>query len=144
MNKLFSKSIRRPTWLACVGLCILVFALAACGGDSGNGSANSSSGATATPASVATVMIKETKGSGPGDQGDVYSCDPTTLTVHKGDTVTFTNQSDQTQDFDQGDAQKAGVDFVMAINQSTTVKFNVTGTFTIKSEKGATITVTVQ
>lgn len=148
MNKLFTKSIRRPAvLLAWVGLCVLVFALAACGGGgsgSSNGNANSSSGAAATPASVATVMIKETKGSGPGDTGDVYSCSPSTLTVHKGDTVTFTNQSDQTQDFDQGDAEKAGVDFVMAINQSTTATFNVTGTFTIKSEKGATITVTVQ
>ncbi len=32
----------------------------------------------------------------------------------------------------------------MDLNQSTTATFNTPGTFTIKSEKGATITVTVQ
>jgi plastocyanin len=128
MTKRSLKLVPRSTaWLACcIVLSILVFALSACGGP------------------AATVNVKETKGSGPGDTGDVYMCDPATLSVHKGDTVSFTNLSDQTQDFDQGDAQKAGVDFVMAINQSTTATFNTTGTFTIKSEKGATITVTVQ
>jgi plastocyanin len=139
MNKPFTLPLgRRVAWFAFVGLTILVFALSACGGGS------SGSGASGTPTPVANVFIKETKGSGPGDTGDVYTCSPTTLTVHKGDTVLFTNQSDQTQDFDQGDTQKAGVDFVMAINQSITATFNTVGTFTIKSEKGASLTITVQ
>jgi plastocyanin len=112
---------------------IMIFALSACGGTS----------ASSTPTSVATVNIKETKGAGPGDTGDVYTFDPATISIHKGDTVTFTNLSDQTQDTDQGDTKAAGVDFVMAINQSVSVTFNITGTFTLKTEKGASITVTV-
>lgn len=137
-----NKSFRHPAILSTyLCLILLVGILTACGGDSGNnGTGGNGANTSSTPSSVATVKIKETKGA----NGDVYMCDPDTLTVHKGDTVTFTNTSDETQDFDQGDAEKAGVDFVMAINQSTTATFNVVGTFTIKSEKGATITVTVQ
>src|SRR5215469_12268635 len=107
-----------------VGLLIVVFALSACGGSSG-------------PA--ATVNINETQSS----SGDVYTCAPTSITVNKGDTVNFTNNSDENQDFDQGDAQKANADFVVAINGTKSVTFNTSGTFTIKSEKGATIKVTV-
>ena len=117
--------VRRPiTWMLLVGLLIVVFALSACGGSSG-------------PA--ATVNVKETQAA----TGDVYTCDPTSIKINKGDTVNFTNNSDENQDFDQGDAQKAGVDFVIAINGSKSVTFNNSGTFTIKSEKGATLTVTV-
>ena len=122
-----TSSIRRPvSLLVLLSLLVLVFALAACGGD-----ANASS---------VTVNIKESK----AGSGDVYTCDPTSITVKSGDTVTFTNQSDEIQDFDQGDAQKAGVDFKMDLNQSVQVTFKTAGTFTIKSEKGAIITVTVQ
>lgn len=121
-----TSSFRRSmTWMLLASLLILVFALSACGGSGG---------------SSQTVNIKETKGA----SGDVYTCDPTSITVSKGSSVTFTNQSDENQDFDQGDAQKAGVDFVLGLNQSKDVTFNNAGTFTIKSEKGATITVTVQ
>ncbi len=115
--------VRRPViWMVLVGLLVLVLALSACGG-----------------ASPTTVNIKETQSS----SGDVYTCDPASITINKGDTVNFVNNSDENQDFDQGDAQKAGVDFVVAINGSKSVTFNNTGTFTIKSEKGATITVKV-
>lgn len=139
MVKQLSRSIRRPVYLAVFAcLMVVIFALAACGGDS-----TSTSGSGNTPASnsVATVNIKETKGA---DGKDVYSCDPLTLSVKVGDTVTFTNMSDEIQDFDQGDAQKAGVDFKMNLNQSTTATFKTAGTFKIMSEKGAAITVTVQ
>jgi plastocyanin len=128
MNKRVFLSTRRPAFLAAF-ICLLglILALAACGGDSGGNAA-------------ATVTVKETKGA----SGDVYTCDPASITIKKGDTVAFTNQTDEIQDFDQGDAQKAGVDFKMDLNQSTNATFNTAGTFTIKSEKGATITVTVQ
>ncbi len=117
--------VRRPViWMLLVGLLILVFAFSACG-ESG-------------PA--ATVHIKETKGA----SGDVYTCDPTSITINKGDTVNFINDSDENQDFDMGDTQKAGVDFVIAVNGSKTVTFKTAGTFTITSEKKASITVTVK
>ena len=87
-----------------------------------------------------TVMVKETKGA----SGDVYTFSPATITVNKGDTITIENDSDELQDIDQGDAQKAGVDKAIPVNQSGTMTFNNAGTFTLKSEKGATITVTVQ
>lgn len=157
MIKRLLQTVRRPvSLLAFASLMILVFALAACGGDSGatastsassgnsntTSSSSSSSSAASTPASVTTVNIVEKKGA--NSTSDVYSCDPATITVKKGDTVTFTNQSDEIQDFDQGDAQKAGVDFKMNLNQSTTATFKTAGTFNVKSEKGASITVTVQ
>ena len=90
--------------------------------------------------SSASVNVNETHAS----SGDTYACDPTTLTVNKGDTVTFKNNSDELQDFDEGDASKAGVDFKIPVNESKDVVFNSTGTFAIKSEKGATSTVTVK
>jgi plastocyanin len=153
MIKVALQSIRRPvSWMVVACLAILVFALAACGGDgssttssssgsAGNASSNNvSSGNASSSGPVASVNIKEKKGS---SGADVYMCDPTTLSVKKGDTVAFTNMSDEKQDFDQGDAEKAGVDFVMDLNQSTKATFKNAGTFTIKSEKGAVITVTV-
>ncbi len=113
---------RSAIWVLLVGLLMMTLALSACGGSS-----------------PVAVNINETKSA----SGDVYVCDPTSITINKGDTVNFTNNSDENQDFDQGDAQKAGVDFVVAINGSKSVTFNTSGTFTIKSEKGATIKVTV-
>src|SRR2546429_414480 len=105
MNKHVIQTTRRPGfWVLFACLLVLVLALSACGGDSG------SSGSAA-----ASVTVKEQKGA----SGDVYSCDPTTISIKKGDTVSFTNQTDEIQDFDQGDAQKAGVDFKMDLNQST-------------------------
>ena len=134
MKKSLLLTTRHPSfWMAFACLLILVLALSACGGDSS--SYGSSSGSAA-----AAVTVKEQKGS----SGDVYSCDPATITIKKGDTVSFANQTDEIQDFDAGDAQKAGVNFKMDLNQSTNATFNNVGTFTIKSEKGATITVTVQ
>lgn len=99
--------------------------------------ANQSSSSSAN--SVMTVMVKEKQ----GPSGDVYTFDPSTITLHKGDTITITNQSDELQDVDQGDAMKAGIDVKVPVNQSATATFNSMGTFTLKSEKGATITVTV-
>ena len=144
------KSIRNrrlTPWMVLLSLTLIVlaFAFAACGGDSGSSSSSSSNtsssnSSSSSSKSVQTVNVKETKAA----SGDVYMCDPTSISIKKGDTVTFTNQSDENQDFDQGDAEKAGVDFVIGLNQSKDVTFNTAGTFTIKSEKGASITVTVQ
>ena len=134
---------RSASLLVVACLMLIVFALAACGGDTmaSTTTSNSTSSNSNSPAPAATVNIKETKDAA---GKDVYSCDPQTISIKAGDTVSFTNQSDEIQDFDQGDAQKAGVDFKMNLNQSTTATFKTAGTFTIKSEKGATITVTVQ
>jgi plastocyanin len=133
--------------IALVCLCSLVMLMAACwplpdSSSSSNTSAppqaNQSSSSSAQL--VMTVMVKEKQGS----SGDVYTFDPSTITLHKGDTITITNQSDELQDIDQGDAMKAGIDVKVPVNQSTTATFNSVGTFTLKSEKGAMITVTVQ
>lgn len=134
---LWLRSVRLSTSLIFASLLTVIFGLAACGAD--NTSTSSTTGSKAAPA--ATVQVKESQTKG---QPDVYRCDPTTLTVKKGDSVTFTNMTDEIQDFDQGDAQQAGVDFKLALGQSATVTFNTPGTFNITSEKGATIAVTVQ
>lgn len=143
---LWLRSVRLSTSLVFASLLAVIFGLAACGTDNtGTTSTTSSTSSTssmsskAAPAATVTVKESQTKG-----QADVYRCDPTTLTVKKGDSVTFTNMTDEIQDFDQGDVQQAGVDFKLALGQSATVTFNTPGTFKITSEKGATITVTVQ
>jgi len=133
--------IRRPlSWMLAICMLVLVFALAACG-ETTPAATTSGSTTSNTPAAAAgqVVTVKETKGA----SGDVYTCDPATISVKVGEKVQFTNMSDETQDFDQGQNKEAGVDFVMAINQSTTATFKTAGTFTIKSEKGASFTVTV-
>jgi hypothetical protein len=61
----------------------------------------------------------------------------------KGDTITIHNQSGELQDVDQGDAQKAGVDVKIPVNESATPTFHDVGTFKLQSEKGAAITGTV-
>ncbi len=139
--------ITRVTRLLGILMLIAAFGalLAACGG-SDSGSASSSGGSSGgssagSSGSGTTVMIKETKGA---DGKDQYMFDQTTLTVKAGDTVSFQNQSDELQDIDGGDAAKAGIDVAVPVNQTGKVTFNKTGTFTIKSEKGATMTVTVQ
>ncbi len=132
-----------------VCLAMLGLTLTACGGGSSSASTQTSTqsstsaqGSTSSSAPAATVNIRETKGA--NDAGDQYRCDPTTLTVKKGDSVTFTNLTDETQDFSQSDEQKAGVDILLKLNQSSTVTFNTTGTFMLQSSKNAQITVTVQ
>lgn len=161
------KSFVRPahSWLLISCLVMLMFVVAACGGSgssdsassynsgsnagSGNTSAGSSnsgsssntSSSSSGKSSVMTVMVREKKDPG---KSDMYFFDPTSIKIKKGDTITIQNESDELQDIDQGDAQKAGVDAAIPINQSATMTFNNTGTFTLKSEKGATITVTVQ
>jgi plastocyanin len=123
---MFKPFIRRPvTWILLVGLLVLAFALSACG-ESG-------------PTVASTVHIKESKASGV----DVYTCDPLTITIKKGDTVDFVNDSDELQDFDMGDAAKAGIDIKVPVNDHKTATFNNSGTFMIVSEKGATVMVTV-
>src|SRR5437667_3997001 len=104
MFRMVKPFVRRPvTWMLLVGLLIVVFAFSACGGSSG-------------PAT--TVHVKENHGA--SATSDSYYCDPASITVNKGDTVNFINDSDENQDFDMGDAQKAGTDFVIAVNGSKT------------------------
>lgn len=149
MMNTFALSIRRPPfWMAFGCLFFLVLALAACGSNgtsspsasSSSGSANNAGTANNAKTSTMTISIKE----GHDASGDVYTFDPLSITVQQGDTITIQNLTDELQDIDQGDAVKAGVDVVIPINQSGTMTFNTAGTFTIKSEKGATLTVTVQ
>lgn len=116
--------------------------LAACGGDSGSSASSSSGGSSASSGGAGTtVMIKESKDSAGKDQ---YTFDQTTLSVKSGDTVTFQNQSDENQAFTAGDASKAGVNLTVPINQSGTATFKTAGTYKIATDKGATMTVTVQ
>jgi plastocyanin len=174
MTKTVVQAVRRPLSLVAFGgLAFLVLLLAACGstaatpassGSSSASSGSSSSGGmnsgsansggmnsgsanpdSANPgsmgkSSVMTISIKESHGT----SGDVYTFDPARITVKQGDTITIENLSDELQDIDQGDAVKAGVDVVIPLNKSGTMTFKNAGTFTLKSEKGATLTVTVQ
>src|SRR5579875_2009175 len=126
MTKFFARPIR--SWFLVGAFMTLMLVLSACG-SSGSGSSGT------------TVQINEVKTAGKPDQ---YMFSPASITVKKGTTVTVVNNSDEVQDIDAGDAQKAGVDKVVAIGQSGTITFNVTGTFAIESEKGAKLTVTVQ
>src|SRR5207249_2001889 len=142
------RSIRRPTpWFLFVSSLILVFALAACGGDSPSSSAagtsntsnqttNNSAANTTNSSAALTISITE-----PTD--NTYVLDKHTLAAKKGDTVTVSNQSDDDLDFDSGDAAKAGVDFIVPGKGSSNVTFNIPGTFVIKSKNGISFTVVV-
>ncbi|GHO46203.1 cupredoxin domain-containing protein [Ktedonospora formicarum] len=118
-------------------LTLLILILSACGGD--NGSTTSTTSNTSNNSTTA-ITIKESR----GPSGDVYTFDPTTLTVKKGDKVTIENQTDEVQEITGGDASKAGVNVKIPINEKATTTFNTAGTFTIKTNKEATITVQVQ
>lgn len=136
MTKFFVRPVH--SWFLIGAFMTLMLVLSACGGGGGTGT---SGGGNGSGSGGQTVHVKETKAAGQDDQ---YMCDPTSITVKKGDTVTIVNDSDENQDFDEGDAQKAGVDVVVAVGASKGMTFPNAGTFTIKSEKGATLTVTVQ
>lgn len=124
--------VRRPvTWMLLVGLLMSVFAFSAC-------NTNPTPTPTPTPTPV-SVNIRETQAA----SGDTYTCDPTSITVTKGDTLKFINNSDENQVFDKDDTQNAGGSFTVNKNSSTDVTFNNSGIFKITSEKGATIMVTV-
>lgn len=165
MRRLSFKPMRRPVaWLAVLSLLVFVSALAACGGDSaastsakndssastsnttGNMTGNTTTGSTGSTspagstASAMTITIKESRNAA---GKDVFTFDHPAITLKKGDTVTIVNQSDDDQDFDEGDAAKAGVDVIIPGNHSGTATFNNAGTFTIKSKAGASFTVTV-
>ena len=134
-----SQSFRRSiSVIALECLLVLLLLLAACGSDTTSPSATTD--ALSGKPSAMTVTVKESKGA---DGKDVYAFDPTSITVKKGDTITIQNQSDELQDVDQGDAQKAGVDVKIPVNASATATFHNVGIFKLQSEKGATITVTV-
>jgi plastocyanin len=134
------QTTRSAGWMTfwMVSAFLFTFLLSGCGSDQAMSADPNTS--NASNASVMTVSIRETQGA----SGDVYMFDPASITVKKGDTITIQNRSDEMQDIDQGDAQKAGVDVAIPVNQSATMTFNIAGTFTIQSEKGATLTVTVQ
>lgn len=140
MTKFFVRPVR--SWFLVGAFMTLMLVLAACGG-SGGGNTGTGGGSSASGGSGSgtSVEIDETKANG---QADVYMFKPASITVKKGTTITIMNNSDELQDIDAGDAQKAGVDKAIPVNQSGQMTFNVTGTFTIASEKGAKLTVTVQ
>jgi len=148
-KSLFQLLYRPASWLACVSLLVLLGMLAACGSDSANttaapGTAKDASSAAsnstkATVTSAMTVMIKESVVAGK----DQYSIDPATITVKKGDTIALQNASDDDQDFDGGDAAKAGVDVIVPGHGSVNVTFNNVGTFAIKSKLGTVLNVIV-
>lgn len=152
MVKSMNLSTRRPLyWMAAICLGVLMFSLAACGGD--NSSATSNTGATnssqtnsqtsaQTGPQKATVniTIKETKDA----SGKVtYTTDMPSLTVNKGDTVHIINQTSEDLDFDSGDAAKAGVDVIVPGNFSADAPMNIPGTFAIKTKSGASFSITV-
>ncbi len=90
----------RHALIMLLALCSLVFALAACGGDSApaattsssssssGGSSNASSGGDAGAATAVTIT-EQTGGN------DVYSFSPATVTVKAGQALKFTNNSDE-------------------------------------------------
>ncbi len=132
---------RSAGWMTFWMVSAFLFTLLLSGCGSGQSMSASPVNSNASNASVMTVSIRESKDAA---GQDVYMFDLASITVKKGDTITIQNRSDEMQDIDQGDAQKAGVDVAIPVNQSATMTFNVAGTFTIQSEKGATLTVTVQ
>jgi plastocyanin len=88
------------------------------------------------PAAAQTLTILPRSGG--------YTVSQPSITVNKGDMVTVVNHSSQDLDFDEGDASKAGVDFIVAGSGTANVFFNIPGTFVIKSKSGASFTVTVK
>jgi plastocyanin len=132
-------------------LLILMLILSACGGGDSTSSSSSttpsssnsgsSSGASSSSAPAQTILVKESKAAG---QADVYTCSPKDVTVKTGSAVTFTNQTDEVQEFDQGQETQAGIALKLTLNQSQTVTFNTAGTFLLKSTKNAAVTVIVQ
>src|SRR5450432_3022217 len=85
---MFKPFLRRQiSVLMLMSLLVLTFTLAACGGDTTSAASSSS---TSAGGSSHDVTITEITGS-----NDVYSFAPTTLAIKAGDSVKWTNNSDE-------------------------------------------------
>src|ERR1700737_2702758 len=83
---------RRISWMVLMTLLVLAFTLSACGGDTATTTSTTSttSSSSASTGAASAVTITETTGG-----NDIYAFSPTTLSIKAGDSVKFTNNSDE-------------------------------------------------
>jgi plastocyanin len=127
MFKLFFR--RRTSVIMLMTLLLLTFTLAACGGDTT--SAATSSGSTSSGGSTHMVTITEVTGS-----NDVYSFDPTTLSIKAGDSVKWVNNSDENHllAITPAGPAPATADRSGSNDNTATVAFSTAGAYTVTSQ----------
>src|SRR5579859_6670005 len=120
-------------WIALLSLVVLTlaFTLSACGGDSTPATSTSNSTSAAPAGSASAVAISEQTGG-----NDVYSFSPATISLKAGDSIKFTNNSDENHKLAITPAgPTAGTVTKSGSNDNTlTVAFPTAGTYTITSQ----------
>jgi plastocyanin len=120
-------------WSALSLVVVLSFALAACGGDStAASSTQSQSSQPAASATTVTVTITEKAGT-----HDIYSFDPSTITVKAGTTVKWVNNSDENHLLASNSADLFSTSSIVQRSGSSDntyqVVFNTPGTYSYSS-----------
>jgi plastocyanin len=124
MQRPFLRPDRRAAlWMTLVCGLLLLFLLTACGGDAGGGAGGSGS--------QMAITITETTGG-----NDIYAFSPTTISIKAGDSLKFTNNSDENHKLvitptgpNAGTVTKSGSN-----DNTMVVTFPTAGTFTITSQ----------
>ncbi len=131
------RAVRSTGWMAfcIVGLLVLIFWLAGCGANSAgspsSGGAGSSSSENAAMGTTTKVTITEKVAAG---QDDVYAFSSPSITIKAGDSVSFTNQTDEMHTLKC--TPDAGIGQVKVDeNETMTVTFSKPGTYMLSSKE---------
>jgi plastocyanin len=104
-------------------------------------SSTSKSDSAASSTGAMTVTIKASKdASGKA----IYTLDHSTITVKKGEAITFVNQSDEAQSFTREGASKTETAITVPSKQSSAHTFTQPGTMVLKNKAGNSLTITVK
>lgn len=126
-------SYRMTSWtvLAAIVILSMTLLLSACGGDSASTASTTTTSAPASSGSSSAVSISEQAGG-----NDVYSFSPATTTIKAGDSIKFTNNSDENHKLAiSPDGPTAGTVTKSGSNDNTfSVTFPKAGTYTITSQ----------
>ena len=146
MSTVFVASFRRRTYLTLlVSLIALALAMTACGTGATTSPNSGSSANTSVGMSGGLQVVKITEVIAANGGKDQYSFSPATLSVKAGDMVNFINQTDEGHTLMSTPAGGIADGNMISKNETQTVRFLQTGSFTVSSAEHpeATLAVTI-